>query len=191
MFFDADLKEITNIPSSVLKNLTNEVKFIDWNLPDFDRKEVTLVEGRLCLLPFLISKLDQLTDTDSRKKIWSAASPIIEFIKDTMPDEKIIRGEVVNLIPNRSLTPHIDIYWFHQESRRIHIPIITNDQCFLTFEDRPYHLAVGSIYEMNNRILHSAVNNGLTNRVHVILDVMNLDVYNHALLTKQNFMEMV
>jgi hypothetical protein len=191
MFFDANLKEITNIPSSVLKNLTNKVKFINWNLPDFDRKEVTLVEGRLCLLPFLISKSDQLTDTVSRKKIWSAASPIIEFIKDTMPDEKIIRGEVVNLIPNRSLTPHIDIYWFHRESRRIHIPIITNDQCFLTFEDRQYHLAVGSIYEMNNRILHSAVNNGLTNRVHVILDVMNLNMYNHALLTKQNFMEVV
>jgi len=191
MFFDDDLKEITNIPSSVLKNLTNEIKFIDWSLPDFDRQEVTLVEGRLCLLPFLISKPEQLINTSSRKQIWNAVLPIIEFIKHTIPDGKIIRGEVVNLIPNRSLTPHIDVYWFHRESRRIHIPITTNDQCFLTFEDRQYHLAVGSMYEMNNRIVHSAVNKGLTNRVHVILDIMNLNLYDDALLTKQNFMEKV
>lgn len=191
MFFDGDLKEITKIPNDILKNLTKEVITIDWDIPDFDRQEITLVEGRLCLLPFLISKPDQLTITASRKKIWSAASPIIDFIKDTIPDGKIIRGEVVNLIPDRSLTPHIDVYWFHRESRRIHIPITTNNQCFLTFEDRQYHLAVGSIYEINNRILHSAFNNGPTNRVHVILDIMDSNLYNNALLTKQNFMEKV
>ena len=191
MFFDDDLKEISNIPSNVLENLTNQIKFIDWNLSDFDRQEVTLVEGRLCLLPFLISKADQLTTTSSRKKIWDATLPIIEFIKDILPEGKIIRGEVVNLIPDRSLTPHLDVYWFHRESRRIHIPITTNDQCFLTFEDRQYHLPVGSIYEINNRIIHSAFNNGMTNRVHVILDIMDLNRYNDALLTKQNFMEKI
>ena len=191
MFFDDDLKEISNIPSNVLENLTNQIKFIDWNLSDFDRQEVTLVEGRLCLLPFLISKADQLTTTSSRKKIWDSTLPIIEFIKDILPEGKIIRGEVVNLIPDRSLTPHLDVYWFHRESRRIHIPITTNDQCFLTFEDRQYHLPVGSIYEINNRIIHSAFNNGMTNRVHVILDIMDLNRYNDALLTKQNFMEKI
>jgi hypothetical protein len=191
MFFDDDLKEITKIPNDILRNLTNEVTSINWDISDFDRKEVTLLEGRLCLLPFLISKPEQLINTDSREKIWFAVSPIIDFIKDTIPDGKIIRGEVVNLSPRRSLTPHIDVYWFHRESRRIHIPIITNDQCFLTFEDRHYHLAVGSIYEINNRIVHSAFNNGLTDRVHVILDIMNLNLYNDALLTKQNFMEKV
>ena len=191
MFFDDDLKEISNIPSNVLENLTNQIKFIDWNLSDFDRRETTLIEGRLCLLPFLISKPEQLINTPSRKQIWDAALPIIEFTKDIIPEGKIIRGEVVNLVPNRSLTPHLDVYWFHRESRRIHIPITTNDQCFLTFEDRECHLAVGSIYEINNRIVHSAFNKGMTNRVHVILDIMDLNCYNDALLTKQNFMEKV
>ena len=49
----------------------------------------------------------------------------------------------------------------------------------------------GSIYEINNRIIHSAFNNGMTNRVHVILDIMDLNRYNDALLTKQNFMEKI
>ncbi len=191
MFFDKDLKEITKVPSDILEHFANEVQFVDWNLSDFDRQEITLVEGRLCLLPFLISKPDQLTHTPSRKKIWDAALPIIEFVKDIIPNGKIIRGEIVNLVPDRSLTPHIDVYWFHRESRRIHIPITTNDQCFLTFEDRQHHLSVGSMYEINNRIIHSAFNNGLTNRVHVILDIMDSNLYNDALLTKQNFMEKV
>lgn len=191
MFFNEDLKKITEVPYGILEDLANESRSIDWNLSEFDRKEVTLLEGRLCLLPFLISKLDQLTDTDSRKKIWNVSKPLVEFVNKMIPNGKIVRGEVVNLIPGRSLTPHVDIYWFHRESRRIHIPITTNDQCFLTFENRQHYLEVGTMYEINNRIVHSAVNNGLTNRVHVILDVMNLDAYNHALLTKQNFMEMV
>lgn len=191
MFFEDDLKEITKIPVGVLDNLVNEIKFINWTLPEFDRQEVTLVDSRLCLLPFLISKPNQITETDSRKKIWDASMPLIEFVNTTISSGKIIRGEVVNLGPGQSLIPHIDVYWFHRESRRIHIPISTNDQCFLTFEDRQYHLEVGTVYEINNRVIHSAFNNGSTGRVHVILDIMDLDVYNNALLIKQNFMEKV
>lgn len=174
-----------------LKDIILTVTSVDWLQDEFNRNEITLKDGRLCLLPYLISKPDQLVPSKNRSKLSNALSPLVEFLTDKIQGHKIIRGELVNLLPGRSLIPHIDVYWFHKESRRIHVPILTNNNAMLTFEGRPYHLELGKVYEINNRILHSGYNNGETDRIHLILDMMPIDVFDNAVQTKQNFMEVI
>ena len=177
--------------SSIVNDLYPLVTSIDWLSKEFDRTEVTLKEGRLCLLPYIISRPEQLIPSPNRNIIIPAIDPLIQLLLISMPNYKIVRGELVNLLPGASLTEHIDIYWFHKSSKRIHVPLITNSQCKLTFEGRPYHLELGKVYEINNRILHSGYNNGETDRIHLILDMMPIDVFDNAVQTKQNFMEVI
>ena len=39
--------------------------------------------------------------------------------------------------------------------------------------------------------MHSGFNFGNTDRIHLILDMMPIDVFNNAIESKQNFMEVV
>lgn len=191
MYIDQDVKEIAEIPCDMLRNLEISSKEIDWEHESFGRKEVSLIEGRLCMIPCLIARPEQLIKTDERVRLWKAVNSIVDFVKSIHPNYKLVRGEIVNLRPGKKLTPHVDIHWFHKESKRIHIPIITNRKSFLTFEDRLYHLTVGKIYEINNRIMHSGFNEGTSDRVHVILDIMLNETFDNALERKQDFMEKV
>ena len=80
------------------------------------------------------------------------------------------------------------IYNVHQDSKpnqgnvsniRVHIPMVTNEQCFFQFWNgrpeantqsivRSYHMEVGKAYEVNTSNYHSAVNFGTEFRYHLI-----------------------
>jgi hypothetical protein len=191
MLINQDIIQLDIDTSGIISELYSLVTSVDWHSNEFDRTEVTLKDGRLCLLPYLISKPTQLVPSLTRDIIIPALNPLIQLLLNSIPNYKIVRGELVNLLPGVSLTEHIDIYWFHKFSRRIHVPLITNLSSELTFEGRPYHLESGKVYEINNRIVHSGYNKGTTDRIHLILDMMPSDVFLNALQTKQNFMEIV
>lgn len=60
------------------------------------------------------------------------------------------------------LTVHQDL------TKRIHIPLITNDKCFMAIEDRNYYLEPGKIYLTNTTLRHTAVNASESLRVHIV-----------------------
>jgi hypothetical protein len=51
---------------------------------------------------------------------------------------------------------------------KIHIPITTNPDTKFLLDDQSYHLEVGKAYEVNNRTLHGGVNEGDSDRIHLI-----------------------
>lgn len=168
-----DIKFVCDVDLSKIEQTKNTALLTDWTDSYFDRNEVTLKSGRLCTLPYAVRNKKQQTYSKSQEKLIESAMPVVNIVLSHFSDLYLVRGEIVNLFPGKSLIPHIDIYWFHKHSRRIHIPIYTNDFCFQIFENREYHLEVGSAYEINNRIKHSARNDGTTDRIHIILDLMS------------------
>lgn len=184
MFVENDVKFIAFIEQRLIDQAIDVCLMADWNNQKYNRYEETLSEGRLCTLPYAIRREEHKTYTEDQLQIITAVQPIIGKITELFPELIKVRGEVVNLLPNRQLGLHIDNYWFHEHSRRIHVPIITNENCYQIFEDREIHLDVGSIYEINNRILHSAYNKGNTARIHLIVDLMSSEKANEALKTR-------
>lgn len=191
MLINGDVDDLNISTGNLVNNITSIISSVDWSSTRFDRSEATLREGRLCLLPYLISRPEQLLPTPDSDLIISSLGPLISLIKEHLKNYKIVRGELVNLLPGKHLTEHIDIYWFHKESRRIHVPLLTNKNCKLTFEGREHHLEVGKVYEINNRIMHSGFNRGNSDRIHLILDMMPVSVFQQAVENKQNFLEIV
>jgi len=72
------------------------------------------------------------------------------------------RTRIMKSDPKSCLTIHQDL------TKRIHIPLITNDKCFMAIEDRNYYLEPGKIYLTNTTLRHTAVNASESLRVHIV-----------------------
>ena len=90
------------------------------------------------------------------------------------------------LPPGVTLGWHRDPMWFHENCKRIHVPIISNPDCFQLWKGERHHLEIGKMYEINNRRRHSAINGGSTSRVHIILDLCDDDIWTSFISTGGN-----
>lgn len=92
-------------------------------------------------------------------------------------DGYIVRALLVKLLKNSNILPHIDIVGKTLVlGKRLHIPIITNENCLFSVGDDTKNLKVGEIWEINNdKKLHGVSNNGDEDRVHLIVDWINND----------------
>ena len=89
-----------------------------------------------------------------------------------MGDGHIEVALLVNLTKNKKILPHTDsgdIHFF--KTKRIHIPIITNDKCNFIVGDEMVQMKSGEIWEIDNaNKVHSVNNDGDTDRIHLLID---------------------
>jgi len=66
---------------------------------------------------------------------------------------------------------HVDVSKTFSVSHRLHIPLVTNKDAIMTIGGEEKNMKVGTCYEVNNKLLHSVVNNGDSDRIHLLFDV--------------------
>ena len=81
-----------------------------------------------------------------------------------------IRATLVRLKAGGSIDEHTDNNFSLSHSHRVHVPIETNDKVLFSVGKETRNLLAGEVVEINNRRLHSVVNEGDTGRIHLILD---------------------
>ena len=86
----------------------------------------------------------------------------IPTINRLMEKYGMLRTRIMQSTPKTCLSFHQDM------SKRIHIPLITNDDCMMIIEDRIYNLEVGKVYLTNTTLRHTAVNASTNSRVHIV-----------------------
>jgi hypothetical protein len=65
-------------------------------------------------------------------------------------------------------TPKTCLSWHHDRLPRIHIPIQTDLGCIMIVENEAMHLEAGSVYRVDTRKHHSAMNGSKRNRIHIV-----------------------
>lgn len=75
--------------------------------------------------------------------------------------------------PGAKIEPHEDAQ-VGDNMYRIHIPILTNPDALFCWGDAAYNFEVGKAYLINTSIIHNTVNNGLTERTHIIAHPANV-----------------
>lgn len=86
-----------------------------------------------------------------------------QFIKVNIT---LLRGRLLVLEPGCALEMHRD-----RPELRLHIPITTAPECIMIYQNASYHLpADGSCYLTNVDILHSAKNESMIDRCHLLFD---------------------
>lgn len=97
-----------------------------------------------------------------------ASSILNPFFKDTLFEELIVKYK---LFKTRLmwLNPYA-CYSMHQdESPRIHIPLVTNSQCYFIFREMsPVYLKINNVYWTDTRQLHSFMNCSDVPRLHLV-----------------------
>jgi len=80
---------------------------------------------------------------------------------------RVGRARYMALKPKSCLTYHVD----QDNIMRIHIPIITNNNCFFVNEDRVGRMeTTGKAYVFNSTVKHTAVNASRETRVHLVVN---------------------
>ena len=86
----------------------------------------------------------------------------------------VVRGlNIVKLKEGGKILEHIDSNGYYPFLHRIHLPIVTNENCIFKVGKEKKHLKEGNIYEINNCIEHSVENNG-ESRVHIVIDLLGI-----------------
>lgn len=95
------------------------------------------------------------------------------FMQSLGEDCEIMRANLVMLKSHSSIATHTDAGDFLASTRRVHLPLTTNDDCFFIVGTEQQHLRCGELWEINNTGKpHSVHNHGGIDRIHLIVDVM-------------------
>ena len=86
-------------------------------------------------------------------------------IEATLKKYGAVRARIMNMRPRSCYSLHSDI------SGRIHIPIITNDQCWMVWPlaNECHQLEEGRAYFTNTKFPHSAFNGSGLDRLHIVM----------------------
>lgn len=87
----------------------------------------------------------------------------LPYTNSILKENNVYRARVMKMKPKTCYTYHQD--W----TKRLHIPLITNEHCFLIVDKEVMHLpADGSIYIIDTTKFHTAVNASLQERIHIV-----------------------
>ena len=101
------------------------------------------------------------------------AEALIELIIGYLGVEGIVtRIQFARMKPGASIQPHVDQSLMLVASHRVHIPLTTNPGVSFTIDDQACHFEPGEVFELNNRVTHSVVNDGDSDRIHLIVDYL-------------------
>jgi quercetin dioxygenase-like cupin family protein len=88
---------------------------------------------------------------------------------------KAVQAMLTRMKPQSTIARHKDRGEVTKASHRIHVPIITNQQCIFTIENDEKHLQAGSVWLIDNTDrFHSVRNDGNEHRIHLIVDAQEI-----------------
>lgn len=87
----------------------------------------------------------------------------LEYTNKIIKDLRIVRTRVMRMKPKTCYTYHRD--W----SKRLHIPLITNENCMFIIDDEvKRYPADGNYYVVDTTKMHTAINASFEERVHIV-----------------------
>lgn len=186
---------IADIPTSVFNNVKDTI-YGKYNLEDemYATKEFVFYETRRIVgkTPHMMTKEQKYSTLDFDYDLLEICDPIIKEVQKYLPNSEPSLLQLATILPGQKLKWHIDTYLYQQFSNKIHIPLQTNEQATyeIFLEDKTYrkdHMSVGSIWNINNLVLHRSVNLGTNARTHIIIDFIDRDVLNILNTTGMNY----
>lgn len=122
---------------------------------------------------------DQKHSSSARSdELFSIVKTQVSYLQQIYPGTIPVLIQCATIPPNTELLWHVDSYLYQNVSHKIHIPISTTPLAMYQCKDtmnmfRSYHFNEGHMFEINNILLHRAVNHGSTPRTHIIIDMMD------------------
>jgi hypothetical protein len=98
-------------------------------------------------------------------------NPIIDRLETSYPNSVISKCIFPKLLAGGVINKHVDGGDTLTLVHRVHVPIVTNEDTLFTCGGETINMKEGYAYEVNNQREHAVVNNGKTDRVHLLIDL--------------------
>lgn len=179
MKLDKDIQFLFELDFSRFADLKEKITHIDWADDRLTRGDNLNLIGRSAVIffdfiPSTVVNYHQILDKNL-EKIKRESQDLVNHILSYFDGFVPVKGELSCCFPKSSQKLHIDPRIFHRYCKRIHLPLITNNDAYLEIESNRYHLEENKIYEFNNMLNHRSVNHGEEKRIHLILDIIKED----------------
>ena len=100
---------------------------------------------------------------DKTEELYAYPLFDMPYINSIMKEHDLCRTRVMMMKPKTTY------YWHNDATKRLHIPIVTHEHCFLVLEDERIHLpADGTAYVVDTTKYHTAMNCSKINRIHIV-----------------------
>lgn len=156
-----------------LKNCILSLSEDDWNSFTYRQNNIVGHKNTLTIpLLFDYKTFNKEVKHKHYEKFEQYLEQISNYLASLGELSKIQRANVVLLKAKSLISSHIDKGEFLQSTRRIHIPITTNEDCYFVIDEKQQHLKESELWEINNTgRYHSFHNEGQTDRIHLIIDI--------------------
>lgn len=156
-----------------LKNLILSLPNEEWNTFTHRQKNIVGHKDTLTIpLLFDYKKFERKIEHPHYDVFKTNLQQISQHLSSLNELSEIKRANIVLLKAKSSIAAHVDKGDFLQSTRRIHIPITTNENCYFIVEKTKQHLKESEMWEINNTgKYHSVHNEGDSNRIHLVVDI--------------------
>jgi aspartyl/asparaginyl beta-hydroxylase (cupin superfamily) len=146
---------------------------LDWDAYEFRQKTYS-VHSNTKTIPLLWDEQKTSIMNWPTYELFKSNINEIELLLNTIIGNGIIETAIlINLPKNQKIDSHFDSGEYFLKRNRIHIPIITNKQCFFKIDGQIKNMKEGEIWEINNNEKeHSVENNGNKDRIHLLIDFL-------------------
>ena len=137
-------------------------------LPEF-KEQIALQGTKDNLDPFYACGAEIFNNTGKREHEFDTPIFDMPYINSIIKDLKMYRTRVMILKPKTCYTYHQDT------TKRIHIPLVTNDKCFFIINSQVKHYpADGNYYVVDTTQMHTALNASKEYRIQIIAVINGL-----------------
>lgn len=132
------------------------------SIPNFD-KQIYLQGISKDMDPISPTLNNKYLEVDECEKQYNITLFDIPYINSIIEEHKLCRTRLMKILPKRCY------YWHKDNTKRLHIPLITNPHCFMVYEDGIVHLpADGNYYIEDTCKYHSFMNASDYPRIHLV-----------------------
>ena len=148
----------------------------DWNRYQERKNTQSIAGGYSDTIPLIYDtkmRIEVITKHEKYKQFEKYLNEIKLLSCNYFGNVEIKQAMMTRLKSGSVIKKHKDVGQITSKTHRLHLPIITNPDCIFTVENESMNLKVGDVWAIDNvGKYHSVVNNGITNRVHLIVDVI-------------------
>lgn len=113
----------------------------------------------------------ELKHRSEDKELLDLVIPIIEDL-EKLHNGRVAKTLFIKLPPFKDVLPHVDNGPYLETVRRHHIPIITNPKVSFVIDGERRFMDVGECWEVNNNKRHQVWNEGGSDRIHLLIDII-------------------
>ena len=104
-------------------------------------------------------------------KTLHEARPIVMGLMHAVGGERLGRVMVNKIEPGGRIFPHVDTPIYTEYYNRFHVVLTSPPECWFRSGEEVVHMNVGEVWWFDNKQEHEVVNEGNTDRIHMVVDI--------------------